>query len=152
MLKVSRLADYAVVILATLAAKSDAQMTASAISEKARLPEPTVAKVTKLLAKDGLIDSSRGAGGGYRLTRQPHEISIAEVITAIDGPISLTTCVEGNTGVCDFAGHCSVKGRWDGVNDAIRDALESVTLSEMLARPTMLAQVQHALEASEGVA
>lgn len=132
MIKVSRLADYAVVVLATLARQPEELLTASAVSMRTNFPEPTVAKVLKLLAKDNLVSSIRGVNGGYRLTKQATDISIADVIMAVDGPISLTTCVEGNSNVCDYACHCPIKGRWDGVNLAIREALEGVMLSDMI--------------------
>lgn len=132
MIKVSRLADYAVVVLAALARNGQSLTTAAGVADQTRLPEPTVAKVMKMLARGAVITSIRGANGGYNLARAPEEISIAEIIMAVDGPISLTTCVEGSTNACDYACHCPVKGRWDGVNLAIRDALEGVMLSDML--------------------
>ena len=132
MIKVSRLADYAVVILATLARSDERLVTASGVSEKTGLPEPTVAKVMKLLARDNVILSIRGATGGYKLTETPQNITVARIVRAVDGPISLTTCVEGSVNTCDYACSCPVKGRWDGVNMAIRDALEGVSLADMI--------------------
>jgi len=83
------------------------------------------------LAGGGLVSSRRGAHGGYLLARPLNKISIAEVITAIDGPIALTACVEGSGFDCD-AGHlCPIRGRWDPVNDAIHNALSSITLADM---------------------
>lgn len=132
MIKISRLADYAVVVLATLAKAPGETLAASTVAEKSRLPEPTVAKTLKLLANGGLVTSVRGAGGGYALSRTPSEISIADVIASVDGPISLTACVEGSHESCAFTGSCPVHGRWDSVNVAIRGALEDVTLDEMI--------------------
>jgi FeS assembly SUF system regulator len=133
MIKVSRLADYAVVILATLSGSDEKLMTATGVAEKTRLPEPTVAKVLKLLAKADLVTSLRGASGGYRINRPPAEINVADIIMAVDGPISLTACVEGSAEPCGYACSCPVKGRWDEVNMAIRGALQDVTLADMLA-------------------
>lgn len=132
MIKVSKLADYAVVILATLAASDEAQMTAAGLALKTGLPEPTVAKVLKLLAKEDLLESIRGAGGGYRLAARPAEIRVSQIISAVDGPVSLTACVDGNTESCSYESMCPVKGRWDGVNRAIRESLERISLAEML--------------------
>ena len=83
--------DYAVVILAEMARGEGGLMTASGLSDKTGLPEPTVAKVLKLLARGGMVESSRGINGGYKLTRQPDDISMAAVITSLEGPVQLTT-------------------------------------------------------------
>lgn len=131
MIKISRLADYAVVILTTMGKNPDEQVTASAVSERTGLPEPTVAKVLKLLCKADLVVSTRGAAGGYKPARGGDEISIVEIVTAVDGPVSLTACVEGSEGGCSYHTCCPVKGRWDFVNDAIHKALEGLTLAAM---------------------
>ncbi len=132
MIKISKLADYAVVVLATLGQSDKALMTATGISAMTRLPEPTVAKVLKILAKGEILESVRGANGGYRLTKSSHAITVADIVRTIDGPIALTTCVDNNHAACDFEAGCPVKGRWDSVNVAVRAALESVTLADML--------------------
>jgi FeS assembly SUF system regulator len=133
MIKISKLADYAVVVLGALARHDQELVNASALAEATRLPEPTVSKVLKLLTKGDIVQSSRGASGGYQLTRKPREIKVAEIIMAIDGPVSMTACVEGAHECCDFHAHCLVKGRWDDVNTAIRVALEGITLADMIA-------------------
>jgi Rrf2 family protein len=95
------------------------------------VPEPTVAKVLKALAGANLVASQRGAHGGYRLARPLDTISVADVISAVDGPIALTACVDGGAGGCDVQSMCAVKGRWDLVNAAIRGALTAITLADM---------------------
>ena len=135
MIKFSRLADYAVVILAELARAEEEMMAASALACKSNLPEPTVAKVLKLLAKGDVIVSIRGVNGGYKLARAQTEITVADVVTAVDGPVCLTTCVENSEAECEHACHCMVKGRWDQVNHAISAALEGVSLADMLVDP-----------------
>ena len=90
-----------------------------------------MAKVLKALASASLVSSQRGARGGYRLMRPLSEITVADVIIAVDGPIALTACVEGSTTCCDVSSVCAVKGRWDLVNDAIQDSLASITLADM---------------------
>ncbi|HBR68985.1 MAG TPA: SUF system Fe-S cluster assembly regulator [Rhodospirillaceae bacterium] len=131
MIKVSRLADYAVVILAAFKGSGNAVLSAAALAEKTRLPEPTVSKVLKLLVKEGILNSVRGANGGYVMNNDAANISIAKIVKAVDGPISLTACVEGGEGSCDYESCCAVKGRWNPVNAALNSALESITLADM---------------------
>ncbi len=130
MLRLSKLTDYAVVVLVRLAAAEGVQ-TSPGIAAATGVPEPTVAKVLKTLAAGGLVASQRGARGGYRLMRPLSGIPIADVIVAIDGPIALTACVDGSGFDCDAAGTCPVRGRWDLVNDAVREALSNITLADM---------------------
>lgn len=128
MLRLSKLADYAVLTLVKLG-RHDTVVTSPALAQETGVPEPTVAKVLKTLASDGLLVSQRGARGGYRLAMKPEEISIARVIEAVDGPISLTACVTGGSG-CDN-GECTLYGGWDVVNDAIRDTLSGISIARM---------------------
>jgi len=135
MLRVSKLTDYAVVVLVRLSADNESGeglvQTSPALACATGVPEPTVAKVLKALSTAGLVVSQRGARGGYRLQRPLETISVADVIGAIDGPIALTACVDGALGGCDVRGLCAVKGRWDLVNDAIRQSLTGITLADM---------------------
>ncbi|HET9019283.1 MAG TPA: Rrf2 family transcriptional regulator, partial [Acetobacteraceae bacterium] len=123
MLRLSKLTDYAVVVLIRLCegergGADDPVQTSPGIATATGVPEPTVAKVLKALAGDGLVVSQRGARGGYRLARPLDAISISDVIRAVDGPIALTACVDGGAGGCDVESLCAVKGRWDLVNEA----------------------------------
>jgi len=134
MLRLSKLTDYAVVVLLRLsdADPGDPVQTSPGIAASTGVPEPTVAKVLKALASSHLVASQRGARGGYRLLRPLDEIAIADVIAAVDRPIALTACVDGSAApCCEVQGLCAVKGRWDLVNDAIRHALENITLADM---------------------
>jgi FeS assembly SUF system regulator len=134
MLRLSKLTDYAVVVLLRLSDSEpgDPVQTSPGIATHTGVPEPTVAKVLKALASAQLVSSQRGARGGYRLMRPLDDIAIADVIAAIDGPIALTACVDGSAAsCCDVQGLCGVRGRWDLVNDTVRHALESITLSDM---------------------
>ena len=133
MVRISKLADYAVVVLVRLG--TGAIETAPGIAQGTGIPEPTVAKVLKALAGAGLVASQRGARGGYRLARPLELISIADVVSAIEGPIALTACVEQSASSCEAECCCPVRGRWDPVNDAVREALESVTLARLAAHP-----------------
>jgi Rrf2 family protein len=111
--------------------EEDGIQTSGVIAAGTGVPEPTVAKVLKIMTSAGLVVSQRGARGGYRLARPLVTIPIAEVITAIDGPIALTACVEHSATICDASGLCPVKGRWDAVNAAILDALSAISLADM---------------------
>ena len=137
MLRLSKLTDYAVVVLIRLGdcqrAGDDCVQTSPGIAAATGVPEPTVAKVLKALAGSSLVISQRGARGGYRLSRPLHAVTVAAVIEAIDGPIALTACVDGGGGGCEVGNICAVKGRWDPVNDTIREALLNITLADMQA-------------------
>lgn len=130
MLRLSKLTDYAVVVLVRLSS-GDGVQTSPGIAAATGIPEPTVAKVLKALAGSGLVASQRGARGGYRLMHPLAAIPIADVIAAIDGPIALTACVDGGSGNCEVERICSVRGRWDPVNEAIQQALSAITLADM---------------------
>jgi FeS assembly SUF system regulator len=130
MLRVSRLADYSVVVLVKLGHRPDVTNSTS-LAVETGIPEPTVAKVLKALGAAGLVVSQRGARGGYRIARALGDIRLTQVIAAIDGPIALTACVDGETGGCQMDGRCSVRGRWTMVNDAVRSTLERITLADM---------------------
>ncbi|MCC6716585.1 MAG: SUF system Fe-S cluster assembly regulator [Acetobacteraceae bacterium] len=135
MLRLSKLTDYAVVVLIRLGAcdrlAPDCVQTSPGLAAGTGVPEPTVAKVLKALATAGLVSSQRGARGGYRLMRSLEAISVADVITAVDGPIALTACVDGSSAECDVSSVCAVKGRWDLVNAAIEQSLSAITLADM---------------------
>jgi FeS assembly SUF system regulator len=133
MLRVSKLTDYAVVVLTRLSGcgEDGPVQTSPAIAHCTGVPEPTVAKVLKALGASGLVLSQRGARGGYRLSRPLETISVADVIAAVDGPIALTACVDGGPGGCEVHDMCAVRGRWDLVNNAIRHSLTAITLAEM---------------------
>jgi FeS assembly SUF system regulator len=130
MLRLSKLTDYAVVVLVRLAGMDGVQ-TSPGIAAATGIPEPTVAKVLKSLAAGDLVSSQRGAKGGYRLNRELSSIPIADVISAIDGPIALTACVEGSLTECEAQRLCPMRGRWDPVNEAIHKALSGITLADM---------------------
>ncbi len=138
MIKVSRLADYAVVVLSAFLEGEQGEarlLSAMSVSTNTKLPEPTVAKILKLLARGGILRSVRGAGGGYALSRLSSDITVADVIAAVEGPVALTACVEGATERCDYAPLCPANGRWNDVNAAILKALENVSLRDMVAPP-----------------
>ncbi len=130
MFRLSKLADYATVVLVRLGeAGTEAVQTSPGIAAATGIPEPTVAKVLKAMGGCRLVISQRGARGGYRLGRVLSAITVADVIEAIDGPIAMTACVDG--GGCESGCLCPMRGRWDPVNSAIRTALRAITLADM---------------------
>ena len=135
MLKLGKLTDYAIVVMVQLAREGDnASRSASYLADKTGLPEPTVAKVLKTLSKEELVTSVRGAQGGYKLLRDPAAVSVCDIIEAIDGPIAIVSCIEGNNDHCEAAARCPTKGKWDPVNRAIRGALQDLTLADMMGK------------------
>lgn len=132
MIKLSRLADYGVVLMTHVAADAERQRTAAAAAAATRIPEPTVSKIMKALARARLLESQRGINGGYTLVRAPADISIAEIVTAVDGPIALTECQETD-GACTFEAFCPTRGNWHMINDAVHRALDEISLSDMTA-------------------
>jgi FeS assembly SUF system regulator len=137
MLRLGRLTDYAITLLSHMGTEKDGSLwAASGLAEKSGLPLPTAAKILKLLAKGGLISAQRGATGGYKLARRASEISIAEIIEAMDGPIAITDCSSGSAHEnCKIQLLCPMSNGWNKVNVALRDALKGVSLAEMFVVP-----------------
>jgi FeS assembly SUF system regulator len=135
MLRLTKLTDYAIVVLTYFAQApegSEAQvLTARGLSEASRLPLPTVSKVLKSLSRAGLLMSHRGVAGGYSLARPPEAISVADVIAAIEGPISLTECSARAPGLCELEGTCPSRSNWRRINEAVRGALEKLSIVDM---------------------
>ncbi|MBK7250478.1 MAG: SUF system Fe-S cluster assembly regulator [Gammaproteobacteria bacterium] len=130
MLRISKLTDYATVILANLAQEPQRVHTAAAIAARTRVAAPTVSKVLKQLQRAGLVTSTRGLHGGYQLARPAAEISAASILDALEGPLALTDCSVGR-GRCDIEGSCHVGDAWQQVNFAIRRALYEVSLAQL---------------------
>ncbi|HEX5489275.1 MAG TPA: SUF system Fe-S cluster assembly regulator [Rhodanobacteraceae bacterium] len=133
MIRVSRLADYASVVMACLARHPTEVLPAAEVGEETRLGLPTVSKLLKRLARAGLVESFRGATGGYRLARSARDISLAEIVEALDGPIGLTECSVGHAG-CERRSYCAVSRDWQGVGATIDSALRAVSLADMARR------------------
>ncbi len=131
MIKLSKMTDYAVVTMVTLAREPGIPRSAHYLSGKTGVPEPTIAKILKTLAHEKLVESVRGATGGYSVNRPAEEISVIEVITAMEGAIAIVSCIDGNDDACAAEHKCPVKGGWEPVNNAIKMALEKVKLSDL---------------------
>lgn len=134
MLRVTKLTDYATVVLTVLAADPEAVLSAPELAERAGLETPTVSKLLKPLAQAGLVDGFRGANGGYRLAHPASEIGLIDIVTAMEGPLGMTEC-SVHAGQCGIEDHCGVRANWRRINDVVIDALRSVTLAQMLTPP-----------------
>ena len=131
MLRVTKLADYGIVMLTYVASRGAATHNARDIAREIRLPLPVVSKVLKQLVREGLLVSHRGTKGGYGLARGPGEITVAQIIRALEGPIAVTQCTDKIRGDCNIETKCPVRTNWFMINQAIHGALEKITLAEM---------------------
>jgi FeS assembly SUF system regulator len=137
MLRITKLTDYGVLVLSDMVQPTgDAARAARDVAERTRIPQPTVSKVLKLLARGGLVVSERGKHGGYRLARPPEQINVADIVDAVEGPISVTECSSDHGHACELVGSCPVETNWVRINDAIRQTLRGITLAEMV-RPNL---------------
>lgn len=131
-MRLSSLADYAVVILAAAARHpACARLSATALAEETGVPLPTTQKLMGRLAASGLLTSARGTGGGFLLARTPAEISLAEIVEAVEGPIAMTSCVDEARHDCALEGACQVRPHWSAVNAAVKGALGGVSLATL---------------------
>jgi FeS assembly SUF system regulator len=131
MLKLSKLTDYATVILSYMAKDKARVIGAFEIAEATGIALPTTSKILKILLHAKLLNSLRGAKGGYVLAREPERITVASVISAIEGPIALTECNASHRS-CEQAAGCRIQGNWHLINNRVSQALESVTLADMI--------------------
>lgn len=131
-MRLSSLADYAVVMMGAAARHCGGQRTsATELSLETGIPLPTAQKLVSLLTRAGLLKSVRGAGGGIKLARPSAAITLADIIEAVEGPIAMTACVEAGKHDCALEGSCHVQPHWGAVNDAVRGALGGVTLASL---------------------
>ena len=129
MLRISKLTDYAILIMVELA-RDGGMQSAHTLADSIHVELPTASKVLKLLAQSGLLVSHRGANGGYRIRRQATDVSVAEIIAAIEGPIAMTEC-SVEEGLCSQEDSCQLRGNWQRISIAVARALEEVSLAEM---------------------
>jgi len=133
MMRLTNLADYAVVVM-TAAARCESCTSASSIARVTGLGSATSAKLLNMLAKAGLLTSTRGAAGGFRLARPADAITLADIVEAVDGPIAVTSCVAHGHEDCSIGETCPTKDHWPGVNASVRGALAAVSLSQIMAK------------------
>ena len=131
MLRVTKLTDYASVVLTVLASDPATVLSASELADRAGLEMPTVAKLLKPLAQAGLVEGFRGANGGYKLARDAADISLVEIVEAMEGPLGMTEC-SVHSGQCAIEHSCGVRANWRRINDVVADALRGVSLAQML--------------------
>jgi len=134
MLRVTKLTDYATVVLTVLAARPGEILSATDLADHSGLESPTVSKVLKPLAQAGLVEGLRGVRGGYRLSRAAADISLIEIVEAMEGPLAMTECSQVD-GHCGIAHQCGARANWRLINDVVADALRGVTLAQMLHPP-----------------
>jgi FeS assembly SUF system regulator len=134
MLRMTRLTDYAVALLAQFALQPR-QHSARELAAALHMPAPAVSKVLKTLARNGLLETHRGAKGGFTLARRPADITVAEVLRAFEGPFAMTECSSTHVGACELESCCSVSGSWKRINNAVAEALEGINLAEMVGTP-----------------
>lgn len=140
-MRLSSLADYAVVLMSAAsrhcgaALLAEGRLNASTLSQETGVPLPTTQKLVSRLSAAGLIESTRGVGGGIRLARPPASISLADIVEAVEGPLAITCCtIEGNHD-CALEDNCTVKPHWGVVNQTIRNALDDVSLASLAESP-----------------
>ena len=142
-MRLSSMADYAVVTMAAAARHcgsrgiNGARVNAGQLAEETGLPAPTVQKLVSRLTAAGLLRSSRGVGGGLKLARPAAAITLADIVEAVEGPIALTSCVDGASQDCCVEQTCKVKPHWNAVNGAVRGALAGVSLASLSQAPVL---------------
>ena len=136
MLRLTKITDYGILLVTTLTAgRAGAVSSARGLSEITGVPLPTVSKVLKALVHAGILHSSRGVGGGFALARPAAQISVAQIVTALEGPIAITECLGENPAICGLEATCRVRGNWERINLAVRGALDGLSVAEMAATP-----------------
>tara|TARA_B100001079_G_C16175201_1_gene410317 strand:+ start:107 stop:559 length:453 start_codon:yes stop_codon:yes gene_type:complete len=131
-MRINKLTDYSIILMANMVINSEKNIhTAKGLSEETEIPLPTVTRIMKLLSNKELLESQRGPQGGYSLIRTSQEISVADVIEAMEGPISLTECSSDNCH-CIYEDNCDVGKPWQKINRAIRKVLKNISLDDMV--------------------
>ncbi len=131
MIRMSKETDYGIILLAHFArGQNGRRHSAREVAQDNGLPLPMVRKILKILAREGLLVSHRGAKGGYSLMRRSRRISVAEIIKAVEGPVAMTECVE-TPGECRLEATCELKTAWQRINDTVLETLSGMTLSDL---------------------
>jgi FeS assembly SUF system regulator len=130
MVRISKLTDYAVLVMSHLASMPDAVISAQGLADDLKLPMPTVSKILKSLTQSELLTSQRGPSGGYRISRAPERISLMEIIAALEGPLALTEC-SGNNSECAIEAECGVRNQWISINQFFYDLLSQIDLVQL---------------------
>jgi FeS assembly SUF system regulator len=144
MIRLTKQTDYGIVLMCRLALDRAGVHNAGDLAAETHLPVPMVSKILKLLARAGLLVSHRGVKGGYSLGPDAREVTVADIIEALEGPIAITECIDESPHECSYEATCGVRRNWQLINDAVRLALRGITLEEM-AHPWRSGQVPSAL-------
>lgn len=139
MLRLSKQTDYATVLLSHMATAPERVCNVNELALATHVSAPMASKTLKILAREGLLTSERGANGGYRLSRSPAEISIADVVRAIEGPIAVTQCSSRDG--CSLQSHCQIRPHWQVINHAIINSLKQLSLAELQGPARNLARI-----------
>ena len=142
MLRISKFTDYATLLLMYVARAPLEMHSARGLAQRSGLPPPVVAKLLKLLAREGLLTSQRGAAGGYGLARAPERISMAQILAAVEGPLAVTECALGR-GVCEMENGCATRPHWQLIGHALQVALDAVSLADMTLPRAATVRLQH---------
>jgi FeS assembly SUF system regulator len=130
-IRLTKQTDYGIVLLSYLALHPDERVNAPVLSAATQLPLPMVSKILKRLAREGVLESQRGSRGGYQLSRSASDISVADIISALEGPIAITECIEDGPDECSFEASCRIRSHWQTINTVVREALDKVKLADM---------------------
>lgn len=132
MIRLTKVSDYGIVLLAYIANELPGErFNARSLAEETQIPAPMVSKILKALGRENLLHSHRGVKGGYTLARPAEEITVADVVRALEGPIAITECVDGDSSGCSIELVCPVKTNWERINNAVIDSLENIKITEM---------------------
>ena len=132
MIKVSRMADYAILLVCKMSNDENKVYSSQELSIITSLKITTISKILTKLTKANVTDSIRGVSGGYKLMLQAEDISVGNIIDIIDGKVALTVCVEeGENHNCDLVSLCPSQSNWQVINNTVREALNSVSIAEM---------------------
>ena len=142
MIRLGKLTDYGLLLMCQIARSPAGEWhTARELAIECRLPLPTVSKLLKTLLQSGLLASQRGIKGGYVIARDPSQIPITDIISALEGPFALTECSMDAAGICDLEPSCPIRDNQRVISRVVHAALEKVMLSD-LARPMRLTAIR----------
>lgn len=145
MLRLTNLADYGVLLMGEISKNTEVRHSAQELSKSTSMPVPTVSKILNILSKHGLLTSFRGLKGGFILSRPAEDISLADIIAAIDGPIALTHCAEEDPDNCDYQDICTMRPHWVIINETVKAALKNVSLKKVTG-PTAVSKLLEVTE------
>lgn len=152
MMRMTKQADYGIVLMTHMAQSPSRRFTAPELASETQIPLPMVSKILKILTRAGLLSSHRGVKGGYSLAGEPRRISVATMIAALDGPIAFTECIEDAPGSCSQEAFCRLRYNWQQINDAVRLALEGISLADLVGPlPPPLVQLGSGRESNLGI-